>query len=432
MTSRLLLPLSTSLLAAGAVLLLASPASAASWETITDYGGATNMVIYVPDDVDESPGIAVALHSCGNPYEGDSQNYFRSSADEHGFIVIAPTNGSPDCWNATAGQDGEKPDIVQMVEWVVANRNGDSSRVYVGGASSGACMTVALLAAHPDVFAAGTMMAGVPYGAWSGGNSCGVCSQAPMPRSEQEWGDIVRNNAPQGFTGPWPRLQVWHGDADTTLLYGWESETEKQWKNLWGLTGMGEMVAGPSGWNRVQYESDGTVVLQVNRGPGKGHYLPSEIPQGDMISFFGLDQDAPDPGNDTTDGSDTDDSAGTTTTTGTDTGPTGDGTTTGGNTTGDGTTTGAGTTTGSELSTSTSGTDSGDDDEEVPEDPSSSDGADDDDEVRDQESSGSDDPAPTSGCACEVPRSSTTPPTLTLLCVAGMGAMLRRRRTRHA
>jgi len=286
-------------------MLVASPALAASWETITDYGGATNMVIYVPDEVDESPGIAVALHSCGNQYEGDSQNYFRSSADEHGFIIIAPTNGSPDCWNANAGQDGEKPDIVRMVEWVIENHDADPSRVYVGGASSGACMTAAMLATHPDVFAGGTMMAGVPYGAWSGGGSCGVCSAAATPMSEQAWGDVVRSNAPQGFAGPWPRLQIWHGDADTTLRYEWATETEKQWKNLLGLSGEGTMVTGPSGWNRFQYEDGDTVVLQVNRGPGKDHYLPDDIPQEEMIAFFGLDQDAPVGSEETTGASET-------------------------------------------------------------------------------------------------------------------------------
>lgn len=381
--------------------------------------------------MDPNPGIAVALHSCGNQYEGDSQNYFRTSADEHGFIIIAPTNGTPDCWNATAGEAGEKPDIVRMVEWVLENYDADPARVYVGGASSGACMTVALLAAHPDVFAGGTMMAGVPYGAWSGGNSCGVCSQAPSPRSEQEWGDIVRNDAPQGFTGPWPRLQVWHGDADTTLRYGWESETEKQWKNLWGLTGTGAMVAGPSGWNRTQYEADGKVVLEVNRGPGKDHYLPDDIPQGEMIAFFGLDQEVSEPGGETTDGGD--DTDGGTDTTGTigadtsDTSTSGGGTSTGDGTSGGGTSSGGSTTSGGDSGAS--GTPA-EDDEGLPEDASTSGGDDDDNDGTDEGGSSNEDAGGKRGCSVQG-QAAPASPMLALLWLTGIGGMVRRARRKR-
>src|SRR5690606_1453991 len=114
-----------------------------------------------------------------------------------------------------AGQDGEKPDIIAMVSYVLENHNADAERVYAVGASSGACMTLALMATHPNVFSAGATLAGVPYGAWTGGASCSICSQAATVKTEQEWGDIVRDNAPDGFTGPWPRIQLWHGTGDT-------------------------------------------------------------------------------------------------------------------------------------------------------------------------------------------------------------------------
>src|SRR5690606_18287122 len=86
-----------SLLAVTAVSFEAAPARAAQLEQAVAYGGSINMNLYVPDNVDESPGVVVTLHSCGNPYESDSLNYIQSSADEHGFIVIQPTNGAPDC-----------------------------------------------------------------------------------------------------------------------------------------------------------------------------------------------------------------------------------------------------------------------------------------------------------------------------------------------
>src|SRR5690606_24274583 len=109
---------------------VASPAFAAQLEQAVAYGGSINMNLYVPDNVDESPGVIVTLHSCGNPYESDSLNYVQSSADEHGFIVIQPTNGAPDCWTSDAGQAGEKPDILKMVTYVLENHGADPNRVY--------------------------------------------------------------------------------------------------------------------------------------------------------------------------------------------------------------------------------------------------------------------------------------------------------------
>lgn len=259
------------------------------------------MNLYVPDNVDESPGVIVTLHSCGNPYESDSLNYVQSSADEHGFIVIQPTNGAPDCWTSDAGQAGEKPDILKMVTYVLENHGADPNRVYAMGASSGACMTLALMATHPDVFKAGIVLAGVPYGAWRQGGNCSVCNQPASPMSEDAWGNIVRQNAPANYAGPWPRIQLWHGSSDTTLNFGWMAESAKQWKNIHGLTGDGSAATGPAGWSRVEYQKDGAVVLQINTGAGKGHYLRDEIPAAEYVKFFELDVDPPpvDPGGDT-------------------------------------------------------------------------------------------------------------------------------------
>ncbi len=281
------------LLSFGIGLLMTQPSLAAQWQSGVNYGGSVNMNLYIPDSVDESPGIVVALHSCGNQYESDSQNYVKTSADQYGFIIIQPTNGSPDCWTSDAGQAGEKPDILNMVQYVIDNHSADPNRVFAVGASSGACMTMALLATSPNVFAGGASLAGVPYGGWSAGGNCSVCSQQPATKSEEEWGNVVRQNAPSGYDGPWPRVQLWHGTSDPTLLPGWLAEAEKQWKNVHGLTGSGTSASGPSGWTRTEYTKDGSVVLQVNSGAGKDHYLPDDVPQADIVTFFGLDQDTP-------------------------------------------------------------------------------------------------------------------------------------------
>jgi len=54
-------------------------------------------------------------------------------------------------------------------------------------------------------------------------------------RSAQEWGDMVRSAAPQ-HNGPWPRISVWHGSADKTVIPSNAREIIKQWTSLHGLS----------------------------------------------------------------------------------------------------------------------------------------------------------------------------------------------------
>ena len=66
-----------------------------------------------------------------------------------------------------------------------------------------------------EVFAGGAIIGGVPYGAATNvQQALKSMSQSPA-RSAQEWGDLER--AAATHDGPWPRVSVWHGSADTTV-----------------------------------------------------------------------------------------------------------------------------------------------------------------------------------------------------------------------
>ena len=56
--------------------------------------------------------------------------------------------------------------------------------------------------------------------------------QSP-PRSGSAWGDLVRAASPH--QGPWPRISVWHGTADTTVVPQNATELVKQWADVHGL-----------------------------------------------------------------------------------------------------------------------------------------------------------------------------------------------------
>ncbi|MGK4003445.1 PHB depolymerase family esterase [Sorangium sp. So ce1036] len=276
------------------VLLGVSPSLAASWQTNVRYGGNTAMDLYVPDNVDASPGIVVSLHYCSGR-AANAHGWFQALADQHGFVIITPQAGG-NCFDATPARSGEREAITKMVEYVITQNNADAARVFAAGASSGACMTNALLAAYPDVFAGGSVLAGVPAGAWTGGNAYGWST--PGNRTAAQWGDIVRNAHP-GFTGERPRVQLWHGTGDDTLTYNPNFPAEvAQWTNVLGLTDTdgttGSFRGSLDTWTRISYKNAaGELVLETNVAQGAPHDLSGRGLWADVVRFFGLDMDPP-------------------------------------------------------------------------------------------------------------------------------------------
>ena len=98
-------------------------------------------------------------------------------------------------------------------------------------------MAAALLAAYPDLFAAGAAVAGLPVGSARSGIQAMLRMAAACPdQSPEASAASARANAPAGFTGPWPRLSVWQGEADTTVAPENATLLATQWCTLQGLT----------------------------------------------------------------------------------------------------------------------------------------------------------------------------------------------------
>ena len=94
-------------------------------------------------------------------------------------------------------------------------------------------MTAAMLATYPEVFAGGAVIAGLPYGAaGSVQEAMGAMGQVRR-RTPREWGDLVRRASPH--RGPWPTVQIWHGDADHTVNVGNADALAAQWADVLGL-----------------------------------------------------------------------------------------------------------------------------------------------------------------------------------------------------
>lgn len=289
-------------------LALAPPASAATLTEVTNFGtNPTNlrMHLYVPDRVTTRPAVLVAVHYCtGSGPAFFSGTQFASLADQFGFIVIYPSaTRSGSCFDvSTAGAlthngNSDPVGIVSMVRWVLQNRNGDPNRVYVTGASSGGMMTNVLLGDYPDVFKAGAAFMGVPFACFRTDDPSmwnNACANGQVIHTPQEWGTLVRNAFP-GFTGARPRMQVWHGTADTTLRFPNFGEEIKQWTNVLGVSQTPSFTDMPqSGWTRTRYGGTGTMApVEAISIANVGHSLPLSGQALMAIQFFGLNNPPP-------------------------------------------------------------------------------------------------------------------------------------------
>ncbi|TDB73935.1 PHB depolymerase family esterase [Micromonospora sp. KC721] len=300
------------LLAAGGIV-LSQPASAAALTEVTNFGnnpGGMRMHIYVPDSRPANPGIVVAMHGCGGSGPGFyASSEFASLADRHGFIVIYPSAQQEagfgkcfDTWSDAAKRRGGGSDpvsLVSMVNYAQRQYGGDPNRVYATGSSSGGMMTQHMLTVYPDVFKAGASFMGVPFNCFANAADYppgGRCTNGSMNRTPQQWGDAVRQAYP-GYTGPRPRVQLWHGTNDTLVPYQLLQESIEQWTNVFGLSQTPTSTDTPrTNWNRSRYaDNSGTVQVEAYSIQGAGHSLPSRGMAQVAIQFFGLDGSTPTP-----------------------------------------------------------------------------------------------------------------------------------------
>jgi poly(hydroxyalkanoate) depolymerase family esterase len=283
---------------------------AATLTEVTGFGANPSnlqMYLYVPASVTAHPAVVVAVHYCtGSGPAMYSGTEFASLADRYGYIVIYPSvTRSSKCFDVSSPQalhrdGGSDPvGIKSMVDWVVRTYGADTSRIFATGISSGAMMTNVLLGDYPDVFAAGAAFSGVPFGCFAttdGSEWNTACANGTVTHTPPQWGDLVRGADP-GYSGPRPRMQLWHGTADTTLHYPNFGEEIKQWTNVLGVGQTPAATDSPaSGWTRTRYGGTGDrAPVEAISLQGVGHNLYTNGMAARVLTFFGLDSTGPTP-----------------------------------------------------------------------------------------------------------------------------------------
>ena len=231
---------------------LAEPApppirSEAGGAAIANPGNLT-LHTHVPAGLADHAPLVVLLHGCGqDPESFADETGWRALADLHGFVLLMPgqtdDNNPQRCFNwfrpgDNARDRGEAGSIAGMTRATLAQYRCDPARVFVTGLSAGGALTACLLAAYPDLFAAGAVVAGLPAGAAR--NVMGAMSRMAgggRQLSPAEWTARARAMAPPRFAGRFPALSIWRGSADPVVAPGNAELLAEQWTGLLGIEG---------------------------------------------------------------------------------------------------------------------------------------------------------------------------------------------------
>jgi poly(hydroxyalkanoate) depolymerase family esterase len=311
------------LAAALAVLVAPQPAAAAGLTQVTGFGsnpGNLGMYAYLPDGLASGAPLVVALHGCTQ----SATDYYTNAgwpkyADLWRFAVVFPqttsANNSSSCFNwfdSTKDKRGvgEALSIKQMIDYAVAHYGSDTHRIFVTGLSAGGAMTADLLADYPDVFAGGSINAGLPAFCATSLSQASGCQYGSQNKTPAQWGDLARSGN-SGYAGPWPRVAIWQGSSDYTVYPVNSTELRDQWTNVWGISQTASSTSTLTGGTtlNVYNDSAGKPAVELYTISGMGHgtavnpgsgvdqcgttgtYYPSYICSTYYTAkFFGLDQ----------------------------------------------------------------------------------------------------------------------------------------------
>ncbi len=245
--------------------------------------GALKMLTFAPPGLKSGAPLVVVLHGCTQSARTYAEGAgWLELAGRHGFALLCPeqtrANNPNLCFNwfqpadASRG-DGEAGSIAQMIERFTVEARLDRRRVFITGLSAGGAMTAVMLAAYPELFAAGAVIAGLPYGAASNMRGALSAMASAPDRTAGEWGDLVRGAS--DHAGPWPRVAVWHGGRDMTVRSAAAIALVRQWTNVHGIDdAAGDVTSGEGRSLAVWNSKRGGVLVEFHHIDGMRHGAP--------------------------------------------------------------------------------------------------------------------------------------------------------------
>jgi poly(hydroxyalkanoate) depolymerase family esterase len=270
----------------------ALPAQAGEFTTIDAFGSNPGNLwssIYEPTHRSSPAVLVVALHGClqdGRIYATEAG--WSDLAERYGWTVLLPEqpvfNNPLRCFDwflpDQASRDkGEALSIRQMIETVARKIGVGPDRTYVTGLSAGGAMSAVMLAAYPELFAGGGIIAGVPYACATDAGSAFQCMNPGRNLTASGLAKRVERAAP----APASRalVTIWQGDEDTTVVPKNAEELVEQWGTVAGI----DLKAGQKdklhGFARTTWsDAAGHAALQLVSVPGMGHAVPVDPGEG--------------------------------------------------------------------------------------------------------------------------------------------------------
>ena len=235
--------------------------------------GGLRMLAYVPEDLPAKAPLVVVLHGCTQRAGAHARAAgWVTLADRLGFAVLAPeqdcANNPNRCFNwfepgdITRGS-GEAASIHAMVGRMVRTHGLDAGRVFVTGLSAGGAMATVLLATYPETFAAGSVVAGLPFGVAGNMQEAFAAMHGASRLNSHDLGARVSGAAPTPRDRP--RLAIWHGQADSTVASSNAQTLARQWAALHDLDEQPDEVRVRGRWTRSVWRApDGEVLIEMN------------------------------------------------------------------------------------------------------------------------------------------------------------------------
>jgi poly(hydroxyalkanoate) depolymerase family esterase len=226
--------------------------------------------------------LVVVLHGCTQTAHGyDHGSGWSELAEAHGFAVLFPeqrrSNNANLCFNWFEPADtrrggGEASTIAQMIDTMIARHGVDGQRVFVTGLSAGGAMTSAMLAAYPEKFAGGAILAGLPHGAAASVQEAFQQMRTHTPTRRTSGRSIGEASA---HRGGWPTVSIWHGTADSVVDQSNADAIVRQWREVHGLPEAPSETTLVDGHpRRAWHDGAGKLLIEEYRVTGMGHGTP--------------------------------------------------------------------------------------------------------------------------------------------------------------
>ncbi|HYW14733.1 MAG TPA: PHB depolymerase family esterase [Allosphingosinicella sp.] len=245
--------------------------------------GDLNARCYVPAGIEGPAPLVVVLHGCTQDAAVyDHGSGWSTLADRHGFILLFPeqkrANNPMLCFNWFSGADtkrgmGEAASIRSMIEAMKKAHEVDPDRIFVTGLSAGGAMASVMLATYPETFAAGAIIAGVAYGCAADVTEAFDCMGGRARSDAAMLGASVRRAS--AHKGPWPKVQVWQGSADRTVVASNADAIALQWTHLHGIGPEPDLSDRVEGYPRQSWrDSKGETLVEQYTITGMAHGIP--------------------------------------------------------------------------------------------------------------------------------------------------------------